>query len=112
MMMDMSRPGCLKCGESVDRCTCRLGLEADRATYQSPRPVLAGAPELEVSITLDGPWDWWLKPVRKQLETAAGSIHKPLAEVTMDELVSWGILGCYSYVVGMVAGRILARLVT
>jgi|HubBroStandDraft_1064217.scaffolds.fasta_scaffold15366_8 hypothetical protein len=87
----------------------RIGEEADRATYQTlPPPAWErGAADLQ----LDGPWDWWLTPVRKQLATAAASIHKPLAEVTMDEVVSWGIIVGYGYLVGALLGRVIQRLV-
>ena len=107
---------CHVCGaagaEHAPECTySRLGREADRATYQTPRGRPA-RPEGPEAIVLDGPWDWWLAPVRKQIAVAAGSVHKPLAEVTVDEVVSWGILLGYGYLVGMVAGRVIARLVT
>jgi hypothetical protein len=92
---------------------CRLGREADRATYQtSPSPVGQPSPGTAGTLALDGPWDWWLRPVRQQLAAAAASLHKPLAEVTMDEMVSWGILVSYSYVVGILAGRVIHRLLT
>ena len=88
----------------------RLGREADRAADRATYP--APVPEFAVEVTLDGPWDWWLRPVRKQLEVCVGSVHKPLAEVTVDEVLSWWIVGCYSYIVGTVAGRVIQRLVT
>jgi hypothetical protein len=100
---------CLACG--IDPCQCRLGAEADRATFQQKPPHPVGAVSGAAAVQLEGPWDWWLRPVQRQLAGAAGSIHKPLAEVTVDEVVSWGILLGYGYLVGLLAGRVIARLV-
>lgn len=91
---------------------CRLGREADRATYQTlPSPAGQPSPGAADTIGFEGPWDWWLAPVRKQIMTAAASINKPLAEVTVDEVVSWGIIAGYGYLVGLVLGRVIQRLV-
>jgi hypothetical protein len=100
-------------GREPARCEdCKLGRAADRALYQPPVPGEPGS----IAPPYDKPDfdDWstmWLKPIRRQVEMAGASLHKPLAEVTVDEVVAWGILLTYSYVAGALLGRVLARLV-
>jgi hypothetical protein len=56
--------------------------------------------------------DIWLKPIRPSLDRVSTTIEKPLAEMTMPDLLAWfNILGygaLTGYVLGTLAGNLLS----
>jgi hypothetical protein len=56
--------------------------------------------------------DIWMMPIRRQAEIADASADKPLGEMTMPEMLSWGVVlaygGATGYVIGTMAANLLA----
>lgn len=55
--------------------------------------------------------DLWMSPIRGQMDLCALTIKKPLGELTMPELLAWGICLSYGAMTGYVIGKVTANLV-
>jgi hypothetical protein len=54
--------------------------------------------------------DMWLLPIRKPLAQTAATVDKPLADMTVPDLMAWGIVLGYGGVTGYVLGKMLGNL--
>lgn len=52
----------------------------------------------------------WLAPIGEPLRRVGATADKPLAELTMTDLVAWGCVLTYAAATGMVAARLAANL--
>lgn len=52
----------------------------------------------------------WLKPIRPFFDDAVSTFDKPLAELTIPEIMSWVMVFAYAIGTGMIAGRIAGNL--
>lgn len=72
-------------------------------THQLPEPSAA------VLEGLPGPLRVWLKPVEPMLGKVIATRDKPLAELTMPEVLSWCYVIAYCMGTGMIAARLAAN---
>jgi hypothetical protein len=92
--------------DAVER---ELGERADRATFQpSAAAVTESAAAADPLRGLPGWQSVWLRPVARPLAQCNATLHKPLAEITPEEVCSWVIVMGYAYCTGLLAGRVLS----
>lgn len=48
----------------------------------------------------------WRKPIEPHLAILKATSGKPLAELTMPELLTWGLVFSYAFATGMVIGQL------
>ncbi len=71
------------------------------------------SPADEVRETLNGlpaPARLWLTPIRGPLAMVIGSKDKTLGDLTMPEVMAWGIIAGYLILSGVVGGRLAGNL--
>jgi hypothetical protein len=57
-----------------------------------------------------GLYDLWLMPIRKPLAATSATAQKPLAEMTVPDLMAWVYVLGYGGLSGYVAGKLIGNL--
>lgn len=80
---------------------------------ESPESAVPCCPAHDIDAALAGlpaPVRLWARPIREPLAIASGTASQPLGQLTMQELVAWGVLFLYSAVTGMIIGHLAGNL--
>jgi hypothetical protein len=54
----------------------------------------------------------WSKPIEPYLKTVAATRSKPLAELTMPDLLAWAFVFTYAALTGMVIGQVTGNVLS
>ena len=67
---------------------------------------------LENGPSLERPtlFDYWLMPISQALETTSETASKPLAELTVPDLIAWAAVLGYSALTGYILGKIAVNI--
>ena len=70
-----------------------------------------GLPAVMVPNVADAALRLWLQPLQPLLPVLRETADKPVAEMTMKELIAWGMVAFYAFSSGMLAATIARNIV-